>query len=133
MRFKNDIAEQWHSQAPPPVLDTLAYLMDKFRRWSLDGKSLTITDYVSPRPGRKSYHPKGQAFDARIKDFEVHADILKWLAFTNDAADLINLHFLKRKGIRAELQIDPHSELWGKQGQHFHIELDDGFPVEEDG
>lgn len=130
MRFKNDIAEQWHSQSPPPALDTLAYLMDRYRKWSLDGRPLTVTDYISPRPGRKSYHPKGLAFDARIKDFAVRADMLKWLAFTQEAAELITLHFLKRKGINAELQIDPHAELWDKSGQHFHIELDDGFPVE---
>ena len=130
MLFKNKISEQWHSQGPPEALKVVAYLMDEYRRNCLDGKPLTVTDYISPRLGRKSYHPKGLAFDARIRDFDVRADMLRWLAFTQEAIVLINLHFLKRRGINAEIQIDPHANLWDKNGQHFHLELDDGFPVE---
>lgn len=129
MRFKTEeIERQWAQESPPFALKLLAELMDKYRRWCLDGSPLTVTEFIADRQ-HKSYHPKGQAFDGRLNDFENGDHRMLFIEFARDAAAFVTKWFLRKRKLNGELQIDPHPELWGKPEQHIHIELDDGNPV----
>lgn len=74
---------------------------------------ITITCFLRPQDF-DSYHSKGQAADIRVKDKSK-----EWYA-----AMILFKHVLER--LDWQVQLVPHLELWRKDHQHIHVEIDDG-------
>jgi len=74
---------------------------------------IIVTSYLRPN-NQNSYHSLGQAADIRIHDHSM----LWRLAICKIGEALRTLN--------NQIQMVPHYELWNKENEHIHIEVDDG-------
>lgn len=146
MKYKHEsIAHELLMHPMHPIMVLHLEGCDRYRRLVLDGKDVTVTDYLREAKGKPSYHPlkvtedgvmRGNAYDKRLHDF--FSDPLNWKdeerevfqkfsKFSVDYAEFLNRKF--SKAIGAEIQVVLHPELWETWNQHIHVELDDGNPV----
>lgn len=126
MKFKTDeIAEQWRKPIVP--VGSTPHKVAKaqnFATWIdhtfqlLGWGEITITDYLrEANPNKKSFHPRGQAFDIRIHHLS-----------TDQRKQAIRL-FAALWNADNELQVDPHYNMWSTPNEHFHCEVDDKNPL----
>ncbi len=124
MKFKKpEIETQWKEKPPPKALFVFVELTDRYRQ-ALDGKEITITEFIDTSRNNPSYHPLGRAVDIRIRDMSEDT-LMKLLKAMHSFASLLNEHLLS---FGEDIQVIEHRELWGKPQQHIHIECDNRKP-----
>jgi len=73
---------------------------------------IIVTSYLRP-DNQNSYHSLGQAADIRINDHSIC-----WRLAMCKIGEAL-------KALNAQIQMVPHYELWNKENEHFHVEVDD--------
>jgi len=120
MKFKDEdtgkLWYQWVNKEPvhKPFLrlHRTLLIIDDLSKLTGHGE-ITVTEFLRPK-GSGGYHPEAQAADFRVKDKSK-----EWYE-----AMILFKYVLSR--LDWQVQLVPHLELWRKDHQHIHVEIDDG-------